>query len=68
MGAEEFVKEINEELVAEGKMNKVVAQDLGISERTVEAHRSHIMHKLGVRTLAQLVRLKIEAEAVNGAD
>ena len=56
------------ELVAEGKMNKVVAQDLGISERTVEAHRSHIMHKLGVQTLAQLVRLKIEAEAVNGAD
>jgi FixJ family two-component response regulator len=56
------------ELVAEGKMNKVVAQDLGISERTVEAHRSHIMHKLGVQTLAQLVRLKIEAEAIDGAD
>ena len=54
------------ELVAEGKMNKVVAQDLGISERTVEVHRSHIMHKLGIQTLAQLVRLKIEAE--NGDD
>ncbi len=53
------------ELVAEGKMNKVVAQDLGISERTVEVHRSHIMHKLGVQTLAQLVRLKIEAEGLN---
>jgi len=53
------------ELVAEGKMNKVVAQDLGISERTVEVHRSHIMHKLGVQTLAQLVRLKIEAETVS---
>lgn len=56
------------ELVAEGKMNKVVAQDLGISERTVEVHRSHIMHKLGVQTLAQLVRLKIEAESVDEAD
>lgn len=53
------------ELVAEGKMNKVVAQDLGISERTVEVHRSHIMHKLGVQTLAQLVRLKIEAEMLS---
>ncbi len=53
------------ELVAEGKMNKVVAQDLGISERTVEVHRSHIMHKLGVQTLAQLVRLKIEAEGLS---
>ena len=53
------------ELVAEGKMNKVVAQDLGISERTVEVHRSHIMHKLGVQTLAQLVRLKIEAETLS---
>ena len=53
------------ELVAEVKMNKVVAQDLGISERTVEVHRSHIMHKLGVQTLAQLVRLKIEAEMLS---
>ena len=52
------------ELVAVGKMNKVIAQDLGISERTVEVHRSHIMHKLGVKTLAQLVRLKIEAETL----
>jgi len=56
------------ELVAEGKMNKVVAQDLGISERTVEVHRSHIMHKLGIQTLAQLVRLKIEAETGYGPE
>ena len=56
------------ELVAEGKMNKVVAQDLGISERTVEVHRSHIMQKLGVQTLAQLVRLKIEAEGHGEAE
>lgn len=56
------------ELVAEGKMNKVVAQDLGISERTVEVHRSHMMHKLGVQTLAQLVRLKIEAEGHGEAE
>lgn len=56
------------DLVVEGKMNKVVAQDLGISERTVEVHRSNIMHKLGVQTLAQLVRLKIEAEMLSSQE
>ena len=50
--------------VAAGEMNKVIAQDLGISARTVEVHRSRVMEKLGVRTLAQLVRIKIEAELV----
>ncbi len=50
--------------VAAGEMNKVIAQDLGISVRTVEVHRSQVMKKLGVRTLAQLVRIKIETELV----
>ena len=50
------------DLVAAGQMNKTIALDLGISERTVEVHRSQVMKKLGVRTLAQLVRVKIEAE------
>ena len=50
------------ELVALGRMNKVVAADLGISERTVEVHRANVMKKLGVETLAQLVRVKITAE------
>lgn len=48
--------------VADGALNKVIAFDLGISERTVEVHRSQVMKKLGVRTLAQLVRMKIESE------
>ncbi len=56
------------ERVALGKMNKIVAAELGISERTVEVHRSNIMHKLGVQTLAQLVRLKIEAEGAADPD
>jgi FixJ family two-component response regulator len=56
------------ELVAEGKMNKVVADDLGISERTVEAHRSHIMHKLGIHTLAQLIRMKIQIETLSESE
>lgn len=50
------------ERVAEGDMNKVIAADLGISERTVEVHRGQVMSKLGVNTLAQLVRFKIESE------
>lgn len=50
--------------VANGEMNKVIAQDLEISARTVEVHRSQVMKKLGARTLAQLVRIKIEAELV----
>ena len=50
------------ERVANGDMNKVIAADLNISERTVEVHRSQIMKKLEVRTLAQLVRIKLELE------
>jgi FixJ family two-component response regulator len=49
-------------------MSKVVADDLGISERTVEAHRSHIMHKLGIHTVAQLIRLKIQIEMLSEAE
>lgn len=48
--------------VALGDMNKAIGFDLGISERTVEVHRAQVMKKLGVRTLAQLVRIKIESE------
>ena len=50
------------DLVADGKMNKTIATDLNISERTVEVHRSKVMTKLAVKTLAQLVRIKLEAE------
>ena len=50
------------ELVGEGQANKSIAYDLDISERTVEVHRSQVMKKLEVRTLAQLVRIKIDSE------
>ena len=50
------------ERVAEGMANKAVAAELGISERTVEVHRSQVMKKLDVRTLAQLVRVYLQAE------
>jgi two-component system response regulator FixJ len=45
------------ELVVAGKLNKVVADELGISIKTVELHRANMMTKLGVRNLPDLVRL-----------
>ena len=48
--------------VAEGNANKVIAYNLEISERTVEVHRPRVMKKLGVRTLAELVRMHLEVE------
>ncbi|WP_159822789.1 response regulator transcription factor [Colwellia sp. 20A7] len=55
------------ERVTSGVMNKVIAAELGISERTVEVHRSHVMDKLGVKTLAELVRVKVKLEAIESA-
>ncbi len=49
------------ELVTRGDANKVIAYDLGISERTVECHRSHIMQKLGAKTLVDLVKVVVLA-------
>jgi FixJ family two-component response regulator len=49
-------------MVAEGSANKVIAMDLNISERTVEVHRSQVMKKLKARSLAELVKIKIESE------
>ena len=45
------------DLVLEGRMNKVIADMLGISMRTVEVHRAHIMEKMGVRTAVDLARV-----------
>lgn len=44
------------DLLVEGHQNKVVAHKLGISTRTVEVHRRHIMDKLDAKNLADLVR------------
>jgi FixJ family two-component response regulator len=47
-------REVLERVVA-GQANKVIAIDLGISERTVEIHRSRVMRKLGARSVAELI-------------
>jgi two-component system response regulator TtrR len=44
------------QLVVTGKLNKQVADQLDISMKTVEAHRARVMEKMGVRTLAELVK------------
>ena len=41
--------------VVRGHANKVIAMDLGVSQRTVELHRARVMHKLKMRSLAELV-------------
>jgi len=48
--------EVMEKVVA-GCANKVIALDLGVSQRTVELHRARVMKKMQVRSLAELVRL-----------
>ena len=48
------------ELVSSGKPNKVMAADLGVSQRTVEIHRSRVMEKMQARSLAQLVRVSLD--------
>jgi len=45
------------DLILEGKMNKVIADQLGISMRTVEVHRAHIFCKMNVKTAVELARL-----------
>ena len=43
--------------VAAGLMNKQIAAELGVSEVTVKLHRGKAMNKLGVRSIADLVRI-----------
>lgn len=45
------------DLILQGNMNKVVADKLGISMRTVEVHRAHIFDKMTVKTAVELARL-----------
>lgn len=49
-------------LLAAGKSNKQMAGDLGVSQRTVEIHRAHLMHKTEATSVAQLVRMLLVAE------
>lgn len=56
------------ERVTRGQANKVVAIELGISERTVEIHRSQVMQKTRARNLAELVRMKLALDNADAAN
>lgn len=50
------------ELVATGLLNKQVGAELGMAEKTVKTHRAHVMLKLGITSVAELVRVLQRAE------
>ena len=50
-------------LMTRGKANKVMAAELGVSQRTVEIHRARVMEKSGAASLAQLVRMVMDLES-----
>jgi DNA-binding CsgD family transcriptional regulator len=53
-------------MVAEGRSSKEIAGLLGIAPRTVEHHRVHVRHKLGLRDVASLTRFAIRAGLIAG--
>ena len=54
-------------LVAEGYTNAEIAARLEISSRTVETHRANMMRKLGLRTLAEVIRYALR-RGISSAD
>lgn len=50
------------QFVVHGSANKVIAMDLGVSQRTVEIHRARVMEKMQARSLAELVRMALLIE------
>jgi two-component system response regulator FixJ len=55
-------RDVLDQLVV-GRSNKVAAYELGISPRTVEIHRAHIMDKMNARSLSDLVRISLAAQS-----
>jgi DNA-binding NarL/FixJ family response regulator len=47
--------------MAKGLLNKQIAYELGIAEKTVKMHRSLLLERLGVQTSAEAIRIAVEA-------
>jgi RNA polymerase sigma factor (sigma-70 family) len=54
------------QLIAEGKPNKQVAEELGVSFKTVDKHRQHLMAKLNIHDISGLTRYAISAGVIEG--
>ncbi len=50
------------EKIINGKLNKVIATDLNVSNKTIEAHRAKVMEKMCAHTVAELVRMVVRVE------
>jgi FixJ family two-component response regulator len=48
------------DLMTQGKQNKAIAQDLGVSPRTIEIHRARVMEKMSAQSVAELVRMMLD--------
>ena len=55
------------DLMTQGKQNKVIGQDLGVSPRTVEIHRARVMEKMNASSVAELVRMMLDLRHVTSA-
>ncbi len=75
-GAETLKKRLNQlssrevevlQLIAEGKANKQVAAELGVSFKTVDKHRQHLMSKLNIHDVAGLTRYAISAGIIESS-
>jgi len=48
------------DLMTQGKQNKAIAQDLGVSPRTIEIHRARVLEKMNAQSVAELVRMMLD--------
>lgn len=56
------------ELVVAGKLSKQIAAELGLSKKTVDIHRAHLMEKMGVTSVAELAEQVVTARVLSKAD